>query len=186
MAEKTFTAIGQTHTQDVANNKYSSNAYYTLRLSAILNSINETALKANVTLKAILISRYIAWIDDTIEFKVAVDGVTKGSEKASSGGNSESSSTAKTYVTWTGDIPYNEDGTLTATLTASTSDKNGVYSPPNQTAEIVATFPSIDICNMRIGVDGVVTEGKAYIGVDGVPRECDVYVGVDGVPKKCG
>lgn len=181
MANKTFTSIGQTLTEDVAKNKYSSTAYYTLRLKAKLNHISEDTLKANVTMEGILISKYISWEDDTIIFSLGVNGETVATASARNGGSNDS---PKTYVEWTGDIPYKEDGTLIATLTASSSDDNGTYSPPNQTATIIATFPVIEVANVRLAIDGAIKKTQAYIGVGGVPKKCDVYVGNNGIPSK--
>lgn len=173
MASQTFTTVGQTFTQDVANNKYTEKYYHTLRLSATLNSINQDELTANATLKCILISRYLAWSNDEIIFSVGINGETKALKAEKSGGDKNKASVSNTYVTWTGDIPYNSDGTLTATLTASSRDNNGVYSPPNQTAEIVATFPFIPRESSIKSISGEYLGSAVTVVLD---RKVDDYV----------
>lgn len=151
--------VGSTYTQAVTCSGTTYGSNYTLTLQATLNSINTSALTANVTLSAVLkSSNYTAWSGDAIAFAVGVNGVTKNSANASSGGSSSSSTTTKTYATWTGDIAYNNDGTLIAVLTASCSDANGNYSPGDSTATINATFPAIDVGDYL---------GTAYVMVDG-------------------
>lgn len=165
MAEQIFEIIGQTLTADVSYDTDNS-WYYTNRLTVTLNSINQDALTANVTMKGTLISRYVAWSSDTIIFRLGVDGVTKASSSAGSGGDRYKASLSNTYVNWTGDIPYNEDGTLTAVLTFTTSDNNGVYSPPNQTAEIVATFPFIPRESKILSISGEYLGSEVTVSLD--------------------
>ena len=171
--EQEFEKIGQTLTESVANDKYSSNYYYTEKLTAILNSIDKDNLKANVTLKNTLISRYIAWSQDDITFSVGVNDEIKASKTVNSGGNANSSSTSKTYVEWTGDIPYNEDGTLTVTLFAKTTGHGSTYAPPNQSAEIVAIFPFIPRESSISSIDGEYLGSAVTVVLD---RKIDEYV----------
>lgn len=180
MSQQTFTTVGQTLIQDEANNKYSSSYYHVLRLSVTLNFIDTEAMKANVTMQNTLISKYIAWSNDSIIFGLAINGESKGSKTVSSGGDASNKNLSETYVEWSGDIPYNEDGTLTVTFTATSRDKNGATSPPNQTAEIVATFPPIETSDIHIGSNGSIQNGTVYVGVNGVPVKGEVYIALDG------
>lgn len=139
MAEK-FTSLGQTLTNSVVSTKDSGT--HTLKLNATLNSIDNTNFTANVTLKCILITKYISWSGDRIIFSVGVNDVEKNTVTSGTTGGG-SGTVTKEYVSWTGDIPYNTDGTLTATLYARSADQNSAYAPPNKTVSITAEFPSI-------------------------------------------
>lgn len=177
-----FTKVNETLTAEVSEDKYSSNYYYTLKLYATLNSINIDNLTANVTLKCNLISRYIAWSGDTIIFRLLADDVILKNEdgsnaeaKPSSGGDSSSKLKEVNYITWTGDFPYGADGTLNITFAARSSDKQSSYAPPNQTASLNVTFPTVTVANAYIKNNGSMKLAEAYILKNGQFVPCAVY-----------
>ena len=176
-----FTKLNETLTAEVSKNKYSADYYHTLKLYATLNSIDTNNLTANVTLKCNLISRYLAWGNDTIIFRLlANDKILKkkngdDAEARPTSGGDKNSNLEVNYVTWTGDFVYNADGTLNMTLAASSSDNNGAASPPNQTASLNVTFPIITIANAYVKNGDEMKLAEAHILKNGQFVPCAVY-----------
>lgn len=178
--------VGSTYYEETVcdGTQYASD--YSIRLHVTIHRIEEEEKQAYVSMYGSLMSRNKrSWSNDACTFKLAVDGVSKETVNRSSGGSSTQQTYTASVMNWTGYIPYNDDGTLTARLEASVSGGDTANSPGKGSAVIIATFPPFGGI-ARIGVDGTIKQAIAHLGVSNLPKKCDLYIGVNGTPKNCG
>lgn len=188
MADIVLKKLGKLDKDIETTVRESGNCYIKFISGLTLNSIDEINLKANVTIIFSLKVQYYHW-DSTwgFTYSILVNGETKASKTTSSGGtgsyiNSEGKEVAykgpqTTLLTsWTGDIPYNSDGTLTAKIGFKSDNlKTASFTPPNKTVTYSIEFPIITIANAYVKNENIMKLAEAHILRNGQFVPCAVY-----------
>lgn len=168
---------------DIGKNAYNevictsdSRVWYKFRITAWFDKFNEEERKVQASFNSRLYSdKYSSFAQFNVYTKVFVDEVQKSSKTI----NALNEDSDIAGATWTGDLEYNEDGTLECVVKATLSCTASQYYPPKSaTVEIKVKFPNIDKLrnpSLKAEVNGNYVDCVVYARVNGEWVECTAH-----------
>lgn len=153
-----------------------SKVAYKFCITAWFNKFKPEERKLNVSFNSRLYSdKYSSFAQFNVNTKVFVDDVQKASKTITS----LNADTSVLGAMWSGDLEYNEDGTLECVVKATLSCTASQYYPPKSaTVEIKVKFPNIDKLrnpSLKAEVNGNYEDCVVYARVNGEWVECTAH-----------